>query len=311
MTRRKSDEVTAISAAPIRSPSKENKRERFACLIMLTGTSVGQVYQLNKNLIRIGRADNADIQLMDSGISRNHAEIEKLRDGSFRISDAGSRNGTFANNRKIEGAIPLKDGDKIQVGVQTVLKFSYGDDLEANYAQKMYDAALRDDLTGVYNRRYLDERLHSEFSYAQRKELNLGLLLIDLDHFKLVNDNYGHVVGDQVLRAIAKKIEETIRAEDVLARYGGEEFCVLCRDTELMKATVLAERIRHAVASMSHMTPQGAITTTVSIGVVALPDSGIVSAKDLLDNADEALYKAKASGRNCVITRRPRNKKHL
>ena len=306
MVRHNSDEVTVVTAAPLRPPREPRTEGRSACLIMLSGNNVGQVYPLDTDQTTIGREDGASIQLMDAGISRRHARIDRRPDGSYILNDAGSRNGTFANNRRIEEGYTLQDGDKVQVGVMTILKFSYGDDLEASYAQRMYDAALRDDLTGVFNRRYLNERLQSEFSFSRRHERGLSLLLIDLDHFKAVNDNHGHLAGDQVLRDVAQRVAGIIRAEDVLARYGGEEFCVLCRDTDLMKASILAERIRHQTAATPHMISTGPLVVTVSIGVVAIPDAAINSPDQLVDAADEALYQAKASGRNCVITRRPR-----
>jgi two-component system cell cycle response regulator len=304
MVRFNSEEVTVISGpAEMLEPKKEG---RVACLIMLSGNNVGQVYPLDRDSTLIGRDAAADIQLMDAGISRRHAQIVANQDGSYMLTDAGSRNGTFANNRRIDGPHHLTDGDKVQVGVMTILKFSYGDDLEASYAQRMYDAALRDDLTGVFNRRYLGERLESEFSFSRRHGRALSLLLIDLDHFKQVNDNYGHLVGDQVLRDTAQRVQSIIRAEDVLARYGGEEFCVLCRDTDLMKASILAERIRHQTAATPHRSDQGPLLVTVSIGVVSIPDAQIETSEEFVDAADEALYQAKGAGRNCVITRRPR-----
>lgn len=306
MVRQSSDEVTVITAAPVRPPSPKEQAKRVACLIMLSGNNVGQVYPLDRTATLIGREDGAHIQLMDAGISRRHAMVSLDEDGNYVLDDAGSRNGTFANNRRLDGPYHLEDGDKVQVGVMTILKFSYGDDLEASYAQKMYDAALRDDLTGVFNRRYLNDRLHSEFSFSKRHQRSLALLLIDLDHFKSVNDNHGHLAGDQVLREVAQTIAHTIRAEDVLARYGGEEFCVLCRDTDVMKAAILAERVRYQTANSAHMLADGPLVVTVSIGLVAIPDAQINTPEQLVDAADEALYQAKDAGRNCVITRRPR-----
>lgn len=306
MARFNSEEVTVI-AGPAGPPSEEQpKRKQSACLIVLSGNNVGQVYCLERDEVCIGRDVAADIQLMDAGISRRHARISRAGPESFQLADDGSRNGTFANNRRVETHHELKDGDKIQIGVMTILKFSYADDLEASYAQKMYDAALRDDLTGAFNRRYLGERLGSEFSFSRRHGRPLALLLLDLDHFKNVNDTRGHLAGDQVLRGVSEAIAQLIRTEDVLARYGGEEFCVLCRDTDLMKASILAERIRHRVAETTHDLPDGPLTVTLSIGVVAIPDDTFATPEEMVDAADEALYQAKAAGRNCVITRRPR-----
>ncbi|MBW2732394.1 MAG: GGDEF domain-containing protein [Deltaproteobacteria bacterium] len=301
-----SEEVTVIAGPAGPAHKESSPRNRTACLIVLSGNNVGQVYQLERDQVSIGRDVNADIQLMDAGISRRHARVVRESSDNFSLADDGSRNGTFANNQPVEAHHELKDGDKIQIGVMTILKFSLADDLEADYAQKMYDAALRDDLTGIFNRRYLGERLTSEFSFSRRHTRPLALLLLDLDHFKTVNDTYGHLAGDQVLREVAETIGQLIRAEDVLARYGGEEFCVLCRDTNLMRASILGERIRHHVAEATHTLSETVLTVTVSIGVVAIPDDNFETPDAMVHAADEALYQAKAAGRNCVITRRPR-----
>jgi diguanylate cyclase (GGDEF)-like protein len=186
----------------------------------------------------------------------------------------------------------------------TILKFSYDDELEARYAQRMYDAALRDGLTGAFNRRYFDERLRAEVAFSQRHGASASLLLIDLDHFKRVNDTHGHLAGDQILTEFAQLVGRIIRAEDVLARYGGEEFGIVCRNTDLAQAAILAERVRHAAAKRIYRIEDRAIQVTVSLGVAAVPDAQIRSAEQLVDAADAALYQAKAQGRNCVICHR-------
>ncbi|MFH1129848.1 MAG: GGDEF domain-containing protein [Pseudomonadota bacterium] len=305
--RSNSDEVTVITTTLPHSSPSIRKKTHSAFLIVLSGSSVGKVYELNEKRMVVGRDDSADVQILDAGISRIHCTLFKQQNGSHVLEDAGSKNGTFINNRRIKGQYQLQDGDKIQVGAMTIFKFSHDDEVEASYAQKMYDAALRDGLTGAFNRRYFDERLASEFSFAIRHKTNLGLLMIDLDHFKLMNDRHGHLVGDQILREFGGLVLKIIRIEDVLARYGGEEFAVICRDTDLMKSSILAERIRHDAAAHHFFINEKIMVVTSSIGVVALPDSSITSPQTMVEVADEALYQAKAQGRNCVITRRPRN----
>jgi len=256
MTRIISDEVTLI--APFEStPKSEKKETRKAHLIVLSGTNVGQIFELNKPEVTIGREDNLTVQIMDAGISRRHATILHDKLGSYFLQDAGSRNGTFANGHRVEGKHLLQDGDKIQIGVLTILKFTYNDAPEAEYAHLMYEADLRDGLTGIFNRRYFEDRLKAEFSYALRHNSALALLILDLDLFKQVNDTYGHLSGDQVLQGFSKLVGKTCRTEDVLSRYGGEEFAIICRDTDSMEASVLGERIRHDVAA-SFSRPRGA-----------------------------------------------------
>jgi diguanylate cyclase (GGDEF)-like protein len=305
MGRFQSQEVTVITPFGERSAEEGPEGARRAHLIILSGTNVGQVFPLDSKRVTIGREDQATIQILDAGISRRHAVISNEGGGRYVLEDDGSRNGTFANNHRVDGKHQLRDGDKIQIGVMTILKFTFDNAPEASYAQAMYDAALRDGLTGVYNRRYFEERLRSEFSFAARHATGLALLMLDLDHFKQVNDTKGHLVGDQVLKEFAALVTRSSRAEDVLSRYGGEEFAVLCRDTDLVKASVLAERVRFEVAGAIFV-PTHQIKLTVSIGIAAMPDASITTPEALVLASDEALYQAKERGRNCVVTRRSR-----
>lgn len=301
-----SDEVTVITATPNEPPPKQRKDQRRAHLIVLSGTNVGQVFELPKDRIALGRDDKADIQIMDAGISRRHAVIERDEDGAYHLLDDGSRNGTFANNHRVQDFYNLSDGDKIQIGVMTILKFAYTDEAEANYAQKMYEKAHRDGLIGIFNRRYFEDRLNADFGYAKRHNQHLALLMLDLDHFKVVNDTHGHPAGDAVLKAFAQLVTKNIRSDDILARFGGEEFVVLCRHTDLMKASILGERIRHEVSQHLFVADEKQLRITTSIGIAGLPDPEITEPKGMIEAADESLYKAKERGRNCVVARRPR-----
>jgi len=303
MTRLISEEVTVITQFHL-SPKRRGQRQA-AHLVVLSGHNVGQVYPLDKAETRLGRDDNAEIQIMDAGISRTHALITRRGD-QYLLEDAGSRNGTYANNHRIDGQHQLGDGDKIQMGAMTVLKFAFADDAEADYAQRMYEAAHRDGLTGVFNRRYFEERLAAEIPYAMRHNRPLALLMMDLDHFKQVNDTHGHPVGDTVLKEFAELVTRTTRSEDVLVRYGGEEFIVLCRHTDLMKASILGERIRHEVSQFLFAAESAPLQITVSIGIAALPDPELTGPEAIVIAADEVLYQAKERGRNCVVARRRR-----
>jgi diguanylate cyclase (GGDEF)-like protein len=304
MARQISEEVTVITQFHL-SP-KRRTGERVAHLVVLSGHNVGQVYNLHQAESRIGRDENADIQIMDAGISRRHALIVRTEDGIYEIRDAGSRNGTFANNHRVEEARTLEDGDKIQLGSMTVLRFAYTDEAEADYAQEMYEKAHRDGLTGVFNRRYFEDRLAAELAHAIRHNRHLALLMMDLDHFKAVNDAHGHPVGDTVLKEFAALLNKTTRGEDAVVRYGGEEFAVICRNTDLMKASILGERIRHEVSAAVFAADGPRLRITVSVGIAAAPDPEIRDLDTMVQAADDALYKAKQSGRNCVITRRKR-----
>jgi len=271
-----------------------------AYLIVIAGNSVGEMYQIRKEEIRIGRDRSSDIIVTDVGISRAHARIGQKPEGDLFIEDLGSTNGTFVNGEQVKDRT-LKDGDRIQLGRTTILKFSLSDDLEEGFQRRMFDSAVRDGLTRIYNRQYFEERLASEFSYAYRHFIPLGVLMMDLDHFKNVNDTYGHPVGDVVLRSVAATIQRIIRTEDMLARYGGEEFVILARNTDAPGALILAERIRSAVQEQAVPIAGGVVRITISVGTSTLENRNVGKPEELIAAADEALYHAKRLGRNrCV-----------
>ncbi|ACM19453.1 response receiver-modulated diguanylate cyclase [Geotalea daltonii FRC-32] len=155
-----------------------------------------------------------------------------------------------------------------------------------------------DPLTHLYNRRYLMEALDREYQRAARKESSLSLIIIDIDHFKKVNDNYGHQQGDVVLAAVAALLKKMVRSYDVAARYGGEEFVVLLSETALSQAMLFAERFRCAVQEIVFTGKMNGLTITVSLGVATFPSAKVDCVDSLFRQADEALYKAKQGGRN-------------
>lgn len=275
---------------------KRTERDR-AYLIVLAGAEVGKMYKLNEGETMLGRSHRADVRIEDDSISRLHAKVT-LSGTDILIEDLGSSNGTLVNGDRVAQA-PLKDGDKIRLGETTILKFTFHDRLDESFVQKMYDAALRDPLTKAYNKKYLLDQLAQEISYAKRHQSKLTLIMFDLDHFKRVNDTYGHVAGDQVLIQTATRVSALLRGEDVLARYGGEEFCVILRGISLEDAGVLAERIRAAVEVHVYRSGSTEIRATASLGVAEFDGEGEASA--LIEAADSALYAAKGAGRNRVL----------
>jgi two-component system cell cycle response regulator len=283
-------DLTAIKVA--------NRRDR-AHLIVLAGSSLGQMFRVESLETIIGRGADAGIRIEDDGVSRKHARV--LQENSqVWIEDLESANGTFVNDGRVARHL-LRDGDKIQMGSTTILKFTYGDELEESFQQKMYDAALHDGLTGAFNKRHFLDRLPTEIAYARRHKTPLSLLMFDVDHFKLVNDRHGHVAGDYVLTQIAEIVTSTLRTEDLFVRYGGEEFCVLCRGATLEKASVLAERLRAKVETHLFVHHGDRISTTISVGVAAFVDHPDASTQ-LISDADGALYRAKRAGRNRVVS---------
>ncbi|HMC21445.1 MAG TPA: GGDEF domain-containing protein [Thermoanaerobaculia bacterium] len=165
------------------------------------------------------------------------------------------------------------------------------------------EISARDSLTGLYNRWYVMEKIDSEMNRALRHGSPMSLLMLDLDHFKRVNDSFGHSVGDEVLKVVGQVLRESCRVYDVPGRYGGEEFCIILPETRVGNTRQVAERIRSRLASTELPVGGTSITVTASIGVAGMDsvaEEGVVSAAALLDRADRALYAAKHHGRNRV-----------
>ncbi|MBN2340955.1 MAG: GGDEF domain-containing protein [Deltaproteobacteria bacterium] len=271
-------------------------------LVVVQGVDRGDAVTIERTPMVLGRGDMCDYVIRDDGISRKHAQIVKQADGRYLIEDLGSTNGIFIGKDRVQRHL-LEEGDKVLLGRRTILKFVYQDALDERYQKQMYESAVKDGLTGVYNRKHFNERIVSEMSFAIRHRTSLSLLIFDLDHFKRVNDTYGHQVGDQVLTDVAEKIQFTLREEDFFARYGGEEFAVLARDINITGADALGERIRQIVQDLRIVTPFGVrVPVTLSIGVATVCDGAKVSHEALIKAADDNLYKAKESGRNRVVS---------
>jgi two-component system, cell cycle response regulator len=273
--------------------------ERRPCLTVLTGTSTGTIYKLAQGTHIIGRKENAELRLTDDGISRQHVRVRCDGDRVL-IEDMESRNGTYVNGRQIKNTTTLHDGDKIQVGGTTVVRFALHDALDESFHDNLLSSALRDPLTKLFNKRYLMDRLDSELKFAQRHETAVSILMLDLDHFKRVNDSYGHLAGDAVLVHLANALVKAVRNEDVVARFGGEEILIILRSISLELAITLGERLRRTVENASIIHQDKKIEATVSIGVAGFPSTRAETVEQLLEAADKALYRAKHAGRNCV-----------
>ncbi len=275
----------------------EQKRDR-AYLVVLAGSAVGEMFKIEQERTVIGRGAKAQVRLIDDGISREHAEVV-LAGNEIVLRDLGSTNGTFCNGAKV-ATRPLVDGDKILVGSTTILKFTYHDNLDEVFQRQMYESALRDGLTKAFNKKYFGDRLESEFTYSVRHGSPLTLVMFDIDHFKKINDTYGHQAGDTVLSELSALMLMSLRAEDVFARYGGEEFAVICRGSDLAQGQVVGERLRRAAESRTFSHDGKVISITISVGLAGLPDAAIKDAAALVSAADAALYASKQGGRNRV-----------
>jgi diguanylate cyclase (GGDEF)-like protein len=274
--------------------------ERYT-LTVLIGPDAGRVLPLTGLPQVIGRGEGADLRVEDPDVSRSHARVFRNHDGRFMVEDMRSTNGTYVGGWRVHDRRELVSGDRIQCGPNLLLRFAVTDDADEALRRRMFESSTRDFLTRTFNRKYFVERLVAEVAHARRHGTSLAVLVLDLDDFKKLNDEYGHLSGDAVLRAVALRVQRLVRVEDVFARYGGEEFVLLARSTSLVSASSLAERIRMAVQDLQIPTAAGTLRTTVSIGVASVNEwTQEPLAQDLLARADARLYRAKAAGKNCV-----------
>jgi diguanylate cyclase (GGDEF)-like protein len=290
------EEATKVADRAALSALEVDERAQ-AYLILLAGPNVGEMHRI-EGVVTIGRSPDATIRIVDDEISRVHARLVNDR-GRVSVRDLQSTNGTFVNGEKVTERL-LEDGDKLQFGTTTILKFTYHDRLEENFQRQLYQSALHDSLTGAYNRRHFDERLESEFAYLRRHEGKLTLVMFDLDRFKEVNDTYGHLAGDYVLRRIGTLVKVACRTEDLFARYGGEEFGLVLRGVEAQGGCVFAERLRALIESTPFEHEGQVLRVTASFGLASIPHPQLEAPEQLIAAADGMLYQAKHNGRNRV-----------
>jgi diguanylate cyclase (GGDEF)-like protein len=299
------DEVTSVGKLPAldgRSKPPVSLRDR-ATFTVVSGPNAGAIYSLVAPENVIGRGKECSIRVIDAGISRRHARIFRQGPGSYVVEDLGSSNGTFVNGLRVDGQQPLGEGDRVGVGPNIELRFGFTDEAEEGALRRLYESSVLDALTGAYNRKHFEERLASEVAYAKRHATPLSLLMFDLDHFKRVNDTYGHLGGDHVLRTVGTLVKRTLRVEDVFARYGGEEFAIIARGIDVAKGYLFAERVRITMETSKIEFNGLLIPVTVSIGVASLACCGeSATSDDLIGKADERLYVAKGSGRNRTVS---------
>lgn len=288
---------------PVPGGSGQEAPPAQAYLVVLAGARMGEMFKLTADRTVIGRSPQADIRILDDGISREHCEVVAGAGGHL-LRDLGSTNGTVVKGVCVQEHA-LADGDKILVGSNTILKFTHHDALDETFQRQMFESALRDDLTKAFNKKYFMDRIESEFAYAMRHHIPLTLVSFDLDRFKQINDTHGHPVGDRVLQEAARRVQETIRVEDVFARVGGEEFSVICRGTDGKQGHIVAERIRAAIGARPVVLDEGTLPITVSVGLATVPGHGLKDAAAFIAAADRALYDSKHGGRDRTTVYRP------
>jgi two-component system cell cycle response regulator len=269
-----------------------------AVLLRMDGVQAGQIIGLEHWPFTVGRHPTNLLRVDEDSISRFHARVVKVGE-DFIVEDMGSRNGTFVAGKRVSRA-KLEHDNWLQFGPRVSFRFSLTDVREERLLRKLYESSTRDALTGAYNRLHFEERLRSEVAYAVRHRSHVSLLIIDLDHFKRVNDTYGHPAGDAVLKRASEACMRALRTEDVFARFGGEEFAVVLRGIELKGALRLGERLRQAVANEVVEHDGHSIKVTLSGGVASLDCCASPSPVELVGLADRRLYLSKQRGRNQV-----------
>jgi diguanylate cyclase (GGDEF)-like protein len=312
----KSDD-TSLSKEPneIDTYSGQYQRpgERRPALVFLRGELLAIPIPLEREHVTLGRALEADIRINDSRASRLHARITSGRDDTtgeptYCLIDLGSTNGTLLNGKRIERAF-LQDGDKFEVGDQ-LIRFEMLDEIDREFQQQIHRLLVHDELTGLLTSKSFFSELRREAARAEAEKMPFCVLMMDIDHFKVVNDTYGHLAGSETLEEVGAVIKKALRAGDVGARFGGEEFAAFMLDADYAQGMIAAERVRSAIEK--HAFPaarrDGADVfpthkITISLGVASFPEDGRDPIQ-LVEMADSALYRAKRNGRNQVCAYR-------
>jgi two-component system cell cycle response regulator len=266
--------------------------------VVIQGDLIGRVFKLKDEKTLIGRHPSCQIPIQHRAVSSQHAAVKRLKN-TIVVEDLKSTNGTFVNQAKITVPVTLKTGDLVRMG-GTVLKY-VDSELDVDFSESLHNQMTRDALTGVFNRGYVIKALSSLMDIAKTGS-SLSMILIDLDHFKKVNDTLGHLAGDQVLRDTCKVLVESVfRGEDVVGRYGGEEFIALLPDCALKTAIDVAERARKTIESHRYFFEGSRIAVTASFGVGHW-EPKFSTPEEFISIVDAKLYEAKKSGRNRVVS---------
>jgi len=289
----------ATSVTPRRRSTDPGPEANIILIAHPKGLSLGTRYRFRPgSTIVLGRAKSADVSLPEvTALSRRHTALT-YRTESVVLEDLGSTNGTFVNDVRIEEPTLLKSGDRFQIG-SVHFKFLQERDVENAYFEAIHDMMVRDGLTQISNKRKFEDEAVREVARARRYGRPLSLLLFDVDRFKSINDERGHLCGDFVLKEIVRLVSDFFRKEQVFARVGGDEFAVLTPEARIDGAKILGERLRHRVANNEFHYGDAAFRATCSFGIAELgPD--MKSPQELYEAADQALYAAKRAGRDKV-----------
>ena len=285
----------------IRSVHQSSEGSGQACLVLIYAGApgageIGRRFELPGDELIVGRGADADIQIDRDSVSRRHARLYK-RDGNWVVCDLQSTNGSYVNDMPIQEH-SMRDGELLKIG-NAIFKFLSGANIEAAYYEEIYRMTIIDGLTQAYNKRYFLENLEREIARCSRHERYLSLVMFDIDHFKAINDNHGHLTGDFVLKELARRVRTRVRKEEVFARYGGEEFIATLPEATRENALEFADQLRRLVQRETFDFEGDKLAVTISAGVATIKKE--IDALAFVKLADENLYRAKRAGRNKVI----------
>ncbi|MCH2533696.1 MAG: GGDEF domain-containing protein [Bdellovibrionales bacterium] len=272
------------------------------CLVMLVGpaNSIGRQWPIEDSNFILGRAPSANIFLDDPSVSKSHAKL-LLNGGDVSVMDLESTNKTVINGKLVPPLEPvvLRNNDQIKVG-NVILKFLERGNIETVSVAEAFDRGILDSLTGIHNKGAFTSKAPESFKKANLLDINMCIITFDIDHFKHVNDTYGHSAGDYVLQELARIIKSgLIRESDFFARTGGEEFCLILLGSGSKQCKEIAERIRSTVENHKFEYGGTKLPITISMGV-ALKRNTDNQWEEIFERADKALYKSKNNGRNLV-----------
>ncbi|HRC56156.1 MAG: diguanylate cyclase [Myxococcales bacterium] len=285
--------ITKVQAVKPRADAGE------ACLVLIypPGPDMGKRFALTRNEVVLGRGSDCDIQVDRDSVSRRHARVFRATD-QWMVEDLQSTNGSYVNDVPVQNSL-LRDSDFLKIGA-AIFKFLSGQGVEASYHEEIYRMTIVDGLTGAHNKRYFLEFLEREIARCARYRRPLSLLMLDIDHFKAINDQHGHLTGDFVLRELSRRLLGRVRREELLARYGGEEFAAVLPETDLSGARIFAEQVRRLVADTAFEYEGDRFNVSISVGLATVEGED-VDPMAFIKRADDNLYRAKRDGRNRVI----------
>jgi two-component system, cell cycle response regulator len=294
-------ETVKLNVDEVRESIARAQRKQAALVVLQGSESEIGTHVMLDRAVTIGRDPKTELPLQDEGISRRHCRIAFDKEkNAFFIEDLGSTNGTLLNGKRLQATKKLEAGDRIYLGA-CVVKFTYSDALEVGYHAQMDVLVGTDDLTGLIAKRRFDAAFVRAVDESRRMRKTLAVMMLDLDGLKLINDTHGHPVGAHTIAEVGKIIGQVVSPHGAACRFGGDEFAAFLPKFGKRDGAKVGETIRALVAGHRFEKDGIVVRPTISIGVSAYPEDG-ATAELLLRHADEALYRAKKTGRDRVRT---------